>query len=496
MARMQNNQGAFDTSLTLIANKSRRPVFVDNAVHFAKVEPRSSGKSRVTVEQRNAETYYVATEKSYSLVESESAVTISHKETDGHTLKTQLWSTRGNNLNTPLMYSTREPSKRLSGKSITNTGNGLRIDLRNMQGRKLSDIGFSDDSVRMGQQVDIGLRTTDLAVQLADSVTGTVTAFSLGNALRSTNTGSQRRTASNVFLAADFKNINLITALRFISRHDNRLPMYDRYGVLQYVPYNSSATVRAISGSLRLGGKDKNPVDNSENRITVQGQPVSLNENLLLTMDDRGKQQGRFDNDIVESTSPIFDASITNRQQARRVARQILKTSALFKGSITSNGHPELWDLRPGDTVFYDRDRMTVLEVSHKMSTKSSDFVFLNADIGIEGVFQGIMEGSVSSAADTNDQKGSQIQDENFSFFEGLEINVLPIVTLTHVSGKGFLIGGNTNRGRLGGAAIVGPVRKKWNSIDGLLASDTAIDGDIASVGLNKSTPIQLRGEM
>ena len=479
MARMQNNQGAFDTSLTLIANKSRRPVFVDNAVHFAKVEPRSSGKSRVTIEQKNAETYYVATEKSYSLVESESAVTISHKETDGHTLKTQLWSTRGNNLNTPLMYSTHEPSKRLSGKSITNTGNGLRIDLRNMQGRKLSDIGFSDDSVRMGQQVDIGLRTTDLAVQLADSVTGTVTAFSLGNALKSTNTGSQRRTASNVFLAADFKNINLITALRFISRHDNRLPMYDRYGVLQYVPYNSSATVRAISGSLRLGGKDKNPVDNSENRITVQGQPVSLNENLLLTMDDRGKQQGRFDNDIVESTSPIFDASITNRQQARRVARQILKTSALFKGSITSNGHPELWDLRPGDTVYYDRDRMTVLEVSHKMSTKSSDFVFLNADIGIEGVFQGIMEGSVSSAADTNDQRGSQIQDENFSFFEGFEINVLPIITVTHVSGTGFLIGGNTNRGKLGGAQTV-----------------TGVTGDINSIGLNKSTPIQTRGEM
>lgn len=479
MARMQNNQGAFDSTLTSIANKSRRPVFVDNAVHFAKVEPRSSGKSRVTIEQKNAETYYVATEKSYSLAESESAIIISHKETDGHSLKTQLWSSRGNNLNTPLMYSVHEPSKRLSGKTITNTNNGLRIDLRNMKGRKLSDIGFTDDAIRMGQQVDVGLRTTDLAVQLANSITGTVTAFSLGNALRSTNTGTQRRAASNVFLAADFKNVNLITALRFVSRHDNRLPMYDRYGVLQYVPYNSSTTVRAIAASLRLGDKDKNPVDNSENRITVQGQPVSLNENLLLTMDDRGKQQGRFDNDIVESTSPIFDASITNRQQARRVARQILKTSALFKGSITSNGHPELWDLRPGDTVFYDRDRMTVLEVSHKMSTKTSDFVFLNADIGIEGVFQGIMEGSVASAADRNDQKGNQIQDENFSFFEGLEINVLPIVKVTHVSSNGFLIGGNTNRGKLGGAQTV-----------------TGVTGDINSIGLNKSTPLQVRGEM
>ena len=63
MARMRNSNGAFNTSLTEVATKSRRPVFVDNAVHFAKVEPRSSGKSRVTVEQRNAETYYVATEK-------------------------------------------------------------------------------------------------------------------------------------------------------------------------------------------------------------------------------------------------------------------------------------------------------------------------------------------------------------------------------------------------------------------------------------------------
>ena len=496
MARMQSNQGAFDTSLTSITTKSRRPVFVDNAVHFAKIEPRSSGKSRVTIENRNAETYYVATEKSYSLVESESAITIAHKETAGHSLKTQLWSTRGSNLNTPLMYSTNDSSMRLVGKTITDTGNGLRIDLRNMKGKNLSSIGFNDDSIRMGQQADVGLRTTDLAVRLADSITGTVTAFALGNSLKSTNTGKQRRAHSNVFLAADFKNINLITALRYISRHDNRLPMYDRFGVLQYIPYNTSATVRGISSVLRLGDKDKNPVENSENRVTVQGQPIALNENLILTMDDRGQQQGRFDNDIVESTSPLFDASITNRQQARRVARQILKTSALFKGSISSNGHPELWDLRPGDTVFYDNERLAILEVSHKMSDKTSDFVFLNADIGIEGVFQGIMEGSVAAAQDDSNQKGSQVTDENFSFFEGFEINVLPIITISHVSSQGLLIGGNANRGRLGGAVTVGPARKKWDAGDSALVRDTAIDGDISSIGINKSSPLQLRGEM
>lgn len=480
MARMRNSNGAFDTSLTTIATKSRKPVFVDNAVHFAKVEPRSSGKSRVTIEQKNAETYYVATEKSYSIAESESAVTLSHEETAGHTLKSTVFSTRGKNVSTPLLYSADEPSKRIVGNTSTMTSNGLRINLRNMKGRKLSDIGFSTDRVRMGQIVDVGLRTTDLAIELADSLSGTVTAFSIGNPMRSTNTNRQRRTVSNVFLAADFKNINLLSALRFVSRHDNRIPMYDRYGVLQYVPYNAASTIRSIDANVRLGDKDTNPVENSENRITVQGKPIALNDNLLLTMDDREKQQGRFDNDIVEGVSPVFDASITNRQQARRVARQILKTNSLFTGSITSNGHPELWDLRPGDTVFYDSSKYSVLEVRHRMADLNSDFVFLNADIGIEGVFQGIIEGSVSASNDSGDEKVNQIVDENFSFFEGFEINVVPIITVTHVASTGLLIGGNTNRGKIGGAVTIGP----------------GVTGDIRSIGLNKSTPLVVRGEM
>lgn len=480
MARMKNSNGAFDTSLTAIATKSRRPVFVDNAVHFAKVEPRSSGKSRVTVEQRNAETYYVATEKSYAMVESESAVILSHEETPGHTLKSSVFTTRGKDTSTPLLYSVDNPSHRLIGRTSTMTSNGLRVNLRNMRGKKLSDIGFSGDRVRMGQIVDVGLRTTDLAIELADSLSGTLTAFSIGNPMRSTNTNRQRRTVSNVFLAADFKNINLLSALRFVSRHDNRIPMYDRYGVLQYVPYNAASTIRSIDANIRFGDKDTNPVENSENRVTVQGKPIALNENLILTMDDREKQQGRFDNDIIEGTSPIFDASITNRQQARRVARQILKTNSLFSGSITSNGHPELWDLRPGDTVFYDGSKLAVLEVTHKMSDLSSDFVFLNADIGIEGVFQGIIEGSVAASDEANNERVNQIINENFSFFEGFEINVLPIITVTHVSGTGFLIGGNTNRGKIGGAVTIGP----------------DVTGDIRSIGLNKSTPLIVRGEM
>ena len=110
--------------------------------------------------------------------------------------------------------------------------------------------------------------------------------------------------------------------------------MYDRYGVLQYVPYNAASTIRSIDANVRLGDRDTTRGELGE--IESQfGSLIALNDNLLLTMDDREKQQ-RFDNDIVEGVSPVFDASITNRQQARRVARQILKTNSLFTGSITS----------------------------------------------------------------------------------------------------------------------------------------------------------------
>ena len=101
--RIAHTQGRFDASLTTVATDVRKPVFVDNAVHYAKIESRSDGKNRVTIEARNAENYDIATEKAYSMVESESAVTLTHRETDGHSLKSTIWTTKGQNSTIPLL---------------------------------------------------------------------------------------------------------------------------------------------------------------------------------------------------------------------------------------------------------------------------------------------------------------------------------------------------------------------------------------------------------
>ena len=126
----------------------------------------------------------------------------------------------------------------------------------------------------------------------------------------------------------------------------------------------------------------------------------------------------------------------------------------------------------------YDNEKHIVTEARHRMSDAQSDFVFLSVDIGIDGVLQGILEGSITEASTVNNEQGYQIVEENFSFFNSLDINILPVIMVTKVSPDGYLIGQNAGRGRIGGAETVG-----------------ATTG-IMKIGLNKDTPIVLRGEM
>ena len=109
MGLIQSSKGRFDETLTNVMNDIRQPVFVDNAVHYAKIEPRSTGKTRVTIEAINADNYDLGSERTYSLVESESSIIITHTETDGHSLKSDVWSSNGKNAVTDLLYSKDNP---------------------------------------------------------------------------------------------------------------------------------------------------------------------------------------------------------------------------------------------------------------------------------------------------------------------------------------------------------------------------------------------------
>ena len=83
-------------------------------------------------------------------------------------------------------------------------------------------------------------------------------------------------------------------------------------------------------------------------------------------------------------------------------------------------------------------------------------------------MLQSIKSGSVSSSSKRRPDKTNQITDENFSFFDSLEIIVTPTITITEVSHVGFLIGGNSDRGVLGGNnETIGYIEKESTTTEG-----------------------------
>jgi hypothetical protein len=150
------------------------------------------------------------------------------------------------------------------------------------------------------------------------------------------------------------------------------------------------------------------------------------------------------------------------------VARQILKANASATGALKSKGHPNLWEVRPGDIIEYDGKRLTVLEAQHRLSNALSNFTFLSTDTGLEGVLQNITQGSVATSSKRRPDKTNQIYTENFSFFDSIEIIVTPTIKIIELSHAGFLIGGNSDRGVLGGNnETIGLIEKETTIIEG-----------------------------
>ena len=76
--------GRFSTDVNEVMDHVRKPVFVDNAIHHARVEVAMDGKNKVTIEKNNATTFKVTPERKYKIVEGESSLQVTHNLTPGH----------------------------------------------------------------------------------------------------------------------------------------------------------------------------------------------------------------------------------------------------------------------------------------------------------------------------------------------------------------------------------------------------------------------------
>jgi hypothetical protein len=447
MTKLMASAGKFDFDVVEIMTEARQPVFVDNAVHHGLVSSQTSNKQKVTIENRNNATYNVFSENAYELVEGDGFVQLTHKRGPGYTSKIapfyQNSALSPTSKKPILLYNDADITKRLTFSSIEPSTDGVKMNLRNMKGRSLNDIGLKGDAVHLGDPIDVGFRTSDLAMKLGTDMVGTLTSVSLGSLRSPSNTNEGRRKHTTKFLAQDFYGVTLISALKFTSRHDSNIVYFDRFANLLYTPLVFTEASREISEFGRTGNEETNPIDNTENKITVVGNSISLNEVASVTVSDSERQQGRFDLDIQENVTNIFDATVKSKADAKRVARQILKSNAIHRGSLRSSGHPDTWDMRPGKVALYKGVKRLITESRHTLTTRMSDFNFLTVQKGIEGVLHGVSEGMIASSAPHNPDKISQTTEENLSLFSFIQINIIPIISVraVEVENTKFLIG-------------------------------------------------------
>jgi len=502
--RIESTKGRWEEECNTLMADVRKPVFVDNAVHFAKVDVHSlDGKHKITIESENKNEYKLATEKAYQYVESGDSLLITHFETPGHSLKSDIWTPEGKNITTKIVFSSLNPQKRLTTTTQSSTSDGLLLELRNMRKRTLRDLGFSPTpiyhdafirqgirdgvidpltlnpplSLHFGRTVDIGFRTTDLVLKMTSQMEDSSTSVGIGETMSLTSSGMNRRKHSNVFLAHDFNSMNTITALNLISKYDNRSLNMNKYGNLQYIPASHQKMPLTLIAGKRRGTENTNPLNDEDNRVTIQGVPSTLNDDVIITMEDAESQQSRFNVNVREQIAPTIDITVKTSEAARKVARKMLQTNKLAKGAIDSRGHPDAWKFRPGDLVSYKGEILSIIDAKHNTQKNLSDFKFVHSSSGLSGILQLLSVNSALNVVTHMPEKTTQIRDYNFSFFNSLEVNVIPSILVRSVAEEKILLGQHAGRRSIGGAATIS-------------GSTT-----VSSIGLNKGVYINIEGD-
>ena len=446
-------RGSTDTDVVM--KSIRKPKFVDNALHLGEFAPQTTIQNKVTVKQRKTGTYGVATPRAYDITQLQDSMILKQPQTHGRNNQgaiVYMGSAIKNDaaLNKPvLLYAKGLTHQRLRPSSVMSSGVGTTFAVKNLKGRTFEKLGFEATQAHIAQPLDVGLRTTDLAMRISRDIADSLTSVNIALPMSASNAEVDRRRHSHSFVASDFFGITLVDALRFIGRHDNRVIQFDRFGNLLYVPFQHEEGGRMIDHNQRTGPAVTNPIENISNRVIVEGVETAVNDQAYAEVNNSEKQSGAA-GEILESPQVVGDFTVRSNDQARAVGRNILRANTVMLGNLTSAGHPNAWDLRPGMTIEYNGQMKILIEVRHRLASNETDLVFLSVQSGVEGVLQGILQGTKNTGKAPDSVQ--QIVEKNMALFGDIEIVSMVITHIQGhgIQGDGFIIGRGMGRGIVG----------------------------------------------
>ena len=337
--------GKQDGERTTIASRVSEPVFVDNAVYHAIYEKSTDSTGRhYTVTKPLISDFQVTHGKRYSFVEEEDALLVTHKGVDGikNTVPPFFNNVRLETGKTPpvLLFAGDES---LRVDSITTTTNGSRLNLKNLKGQTLKQLGMPKVSdIRAGQIVNVGLRSTDIIMRLFKDKKHSLNSISLGKpnsgaSLTSTTTYKGNNTIghSTSFLSRNFRSGTIPNILRIIARHDHHSMVTDRFGNFIYTSKGFNDTGIKLPTAL-AGNVTVSNVADTPNRVVVRGISVALNDDNEVTLDDAERQKAEG---VVKSET-YNDPTATSFAATKKSANLMLRMNRKATGSIEIGALP------------------------------------------------------------------------------------------------------------------------------------------------------------
>lgn len=386
--------GRHDDVKNTVASRISKPKFVDNVIHHAiyKKEKHSSGK-QYTVSTPLSSDFQITHEKTYSYKEGQDSLLFTHNTANGVKDDVPIFF-NSDKLQTgktpPVLIFTGESL--LRPYDITTDTDGSKINLRNLRGKNLQQLGVRGNRVaRLGQIVNVGLRTTDIVMRMFDDKKHSLNSISLGHphsgaSMTETTTykGNNTITHSTKFLSANFITTNIPSAVRTIARNDYYSMVTDRFGNFVYTPTGFRHRDKTLSAPI-AGDAVRTSIADTPNRVVVRGRSVALNDNNEMTLDDVERQ--KKENVIKSHTYSMPTA--TSLSSTRRAGNLLMRLNRKATGSIALSDVTQSITLSPGDIVSYtDGDGsvspQAIIETRHLLTRAVSEFSLLAYDTGIE----------------------------------------------------------------------------------------------------------------
>jgi len=275
----------------------------------------------------------------------------------------------------------------------------------------LNDIGFTDKTVRIGQKINVGLRTTDLVSRVARAGNSAINGISIPN-------------PSNTFVARDLYGIDAITAMRFLSKHDGYNVSLDQFGNLHYSHQNRYNREHYITQSMVSEGTVDNSSKSTPNRVVVRGKPRANNDQNVVQIDDLGSQN----DGVNEVPGGIYAPTAITRASAKAVGQRVLSMSKKATGGQKLMGVFNSSTVQPGDAITYDeitgKQRQVVLSTQHDLVNGKSK-IEINAVSGsLEDILQRFQEVDISSTESENEDRNRQYSKEEFFTSFGFNVKV------------------------------------------------------------------------